>query len=292
MILIVGSTGLVGNEICTQLAAQKIPFRALVRKDSAPEKVNHLKSLGAEIVVGDIKEPASLAAACAGVEKVISTATCTSSMRDGDSIETVDRQGQLNLVEAAKNAHVKRFVFISFINNPENAFPLSEAKRAVEQALAASGMNWSSLQASYFMEVWLSPAFGFNYPLSQARIYGDGDNKVSWISYKDVARLAVAALDNNYAENRTITIGGPEPLSPKQVVNIFEKTFGSTFTLEHLPKAALMQQKQAATNPLEESFAGLMIQYADGDNMNMSGIMKQVGVNLTSVESYAAAVKG
>ena len=121
MILIVGSTGLVGNEICTQLAAQKIPFRALVRKDSAPEKVNHLKSLGAEIVVGDLKEPASLADACEGVEKVISTASCTFTMREGDSIETVDRQGQLNLVEAAKNAHVKRFVFISFVNNPAQA---------------------------------------------------------------------------------------------------------------------------------------------------------------------------
>ena len=292
MILIVGSTGLVGNEICTQLAEQKMPFRALVRKDSNPDKVNHLKSLGAEIVVGDLKDPASLAAACADIEKVISTASCTFSMRDGDSIATVDRQGQLNLVEAAKNAHVKQFVFISFGDNPDNAFPLSEAKRAVEHALGESGMNWSSLQASYFMEVWLSPALGFNYPQSQARIYGDGDNKVSWISYKDVARLAVAALDNNYAENRTLAIGGPEPLSPKQVVNIFEKTFGTAFTLEHLPKEALLQQKKAATNPLEESFASLMIQYADGDNMDMSGIMKQVGVNLTSVESYAAAVKG
>ena len=291
MILIVGSTGLVGNEICTQLAEQKLPFRALVRKDSAPEKVNHLKSLGAEIVVGDLKEPTSLAAACAGIDKIISTVSCTFTMREGDSIETVDRQGQLNLVEAAKNAHVKRFVFISFVNNPENAFPLSEAKRAVEQALAESGMNWSSLQASYFMEIWLSPALGFNYPQSQARIYGDGDNKVSWISYKDVARLAVAALDNNFAENRALPIGGPKPLSPKQVVNIFEKTFGTTFTLEHLPKEALLQQKKAATNPLEESFASLMIQYADGDNMDMSGIIKQVGVHLTSVESYAAAVK-
>ena len=291
MILIVGSTGLVGNEICTQLAEKKMPFRALIRKDSNPDKVNNLKSLGAEIVVGDLKDPASLDVACAGVEKIISTASSTFSLRDGDSIEAVDRQGQLNLVEAANNAQVKRFVFISFGDNPENAFPLSEAKRAVEQALADSSMDWSSLQASYFMEVWLSPALGFNYPQSQARIYGDGENKVSWISYKDVARLAVAALDNNYAENNTCAIGGPEPLSPKQVVNIFEKALGSTFTLENLPKQALEQQKAAATNPLEESFAGLMIQYADGDNIKMNGIMKQVGIELTSVEAYAQAVK-
>ena len=291
MVLIVGSTGLVGGEICTQLAALKTPFRALVRKDSNAEKVAHLKSLDAELVIGDLKDPASLAAACVGIEKVISTASCTSSMREDDGIETVDRQGQLNLVEAAKSAKVKRFVFISFIDNPENPFPLSSAKRDVEHALAKSGMNWSSLQASYFMEIWLSPAFGFNYPQSQARIYGSGTKKLTFISYKDVAHLAVAALDNKFADNSICPIGGPEPLTPNKVVKIFEKTFGTGFTLENLPKKALKKQKAAATNPLEESFAGLMIQYADGDNMDMKGIQKQVGFKLTSVEAYATAVK-
>jgi uncharacterized protein YbjT (DUF2867 family) len=291
MILVVGSTGLVGTEICVQLAEQKKPFCALVRKDSAPEKVDKIKSLGAKIVVGDLKDPASLAAACKGIDKVISTVSCVFSMREGDNIETVDRQGELNLVEAAKNAHVKQFVFISFPNNPNNPFPLSDAKRAVEKALSESGMTWSSLQASYFMEIWLSPALGFNYPESQARIYGDGDNKISFISYKDVARLAVAALDNPYAENCSCTIGGPEPLSPKEVVGIFNKTFNSNFALENLPKEALLQQKAAATNPMETSFAGLMIQYAEGDAMDMTKIVQQVGFDLTSVEAYAQSVK-
>jgi uncharacterized protein YbjT (DUF2867 family) len=292
MVLVAGSTGLVGNEICTQLATQKTSFRALVRHDSAPEKVDKLKALGAEIVVGDLKDPASLVAACAGVDKVISTVSCVFAMREGDNIETVDRQGELNLVAAAKNAGAQRFVFISFPNSTENTFPLSDAKRAVEQALAASGMTWSSLQASYFMEIWLSPALGFNYAASQARIYGDGDNKISFISYKDVAHLAVAALDNDYAQNCNCAIGGPEPLSPKEVVGIFEKTFGKTFTVENVPKDALLGQKAAATNPMEASFAGLMIQYADGGAMDMDGIAAQVGMELTSVAAYANAVKG
>ena len=292
MILIVGSTGLVGTEICTQLAEQKTPFRALVRKDSATEKVDKLKSLGAEIVVGDLKDPASLAAACAGVDKVMSTASCTFSMREGDNIETVDHQGQLNLVAAAKNAGVKRFVFISFFDKPDNIFPLSDAKRAIEHALAESGMTWSSLQASFFTEIWLSPALGFNYPESQARIYGAGDNKISFISYKDVARLAVAALDNDYAKNRPCEIGGPHPLSPKEVVGIFEKTFGNNFTVENLPKEALLGQKAAATNPMEASFAGLMVQYANGFDVDMKGIEEHLGIELTSVAAYAAAIKG
>ena len=291
MVLIVGSTGLVGTEICRLLAEQKTPFRALVRTDSNPEKVNHLKSLGAEIVIGDLKDPASLAAACAGVEKVISTATCISSMREGDSIETVDRQGQLNLVEAAKQAGAKRFIFISFGHDANNTYPLSDAKQAVENALAESGMNWSSLQASYFMEVWLSPALGFNYPQNQVRIYGAGTNPISWISYKDVAQFAVAALQNAYADNRTYAIGGPNPLSPSEVVTVFEKTVGSAFAVENIPKSALQQQKEAATNPFEASFAGLMVKYADGDAIEMVNVQEQLGIRLTSVEDYAAAVK-
>ena len=131
---------------------------------------------------------------------------------------------------------------------------------------------------------------GFNYPASQARIYGDGDNKISFISYKDVARLAVAALDNDYAHNRTCAIGGPTPLSPNEVVGIFEKRFDTIFSLENLPKEALLQQKAAATNPMEMSFAGLMVEYANGSAMDMSHIMKQVGIELTSVEAYAEQV--
>lgn len=64
MNLIAGATGMVGSEICRLLKAQGKPVRALVRKSSAPEKVAALRALGAEIVVGDLKDPASLAAAC------------------------------------------------------------------------------------------------------------------------------------------------------------------------------------------------------------------------------------
>ncbi|MCY7355871.1 MAG: SDR family oxidoreductase [Rudanella sp.] len=290
MILVAGSTGLVGTEVCRLLAEQNKPVRALVRVDSDSQKVTHLQSMGATIAIGDLKDPASLAAACAGVTQVISTATCIISVREGDSIETVDRQGQLNLVEAAKQAGINRFVFISFAHNPDNTFPLSDAKQAVETALAHSGMNWSSLQASYFMEMWLSPVLGFNYPDRQARIYGDGTNPITWISFRDVAQLAVAALQNEYADNRACAIGGPKPLSPNEAIGIFEKATGTPFTVENVPVSALQGQKAGATNPFEATFAGLMLQYADGDTIDMTDILEQTGLRLSSVEEYATAV--
>jgi uncharacterized protein YbjT (DUF2867 family) len=293
MVLIVGSTGLVGTEICRLLAAQKTPFRALVRKDSAAEKVEILKELGADIAIGDLKDPASLDKACQGIDKIISTASCTLTGREGDSIETVDHQGQLSLVRSAKKAGVKHFVFVSFKDNKSNPNPLSDAKRAVEDALAdCRSMTCCSLQANYFMEVWLSPALGFDFPNGKARIYGDGDNKLNWISFKDVARFAVAALDGDFAANRVLDIGGSEALSPKEVVHIFEKTHGKSFDIEHVPVEALLQQKTNSPYPLEQSFAALMLHYAEGNTMDMSDVAKNLSAPLASVHDYAAATKG
>ena len=118
MILIVGSTGLLGFEICSILAEKKKDFRALVRTTSDQSKVDQLKNLGAEIVIGDLKDMNSLAEACKGVTQVISTASSTLSRQEGDTIQTVDLEGQLNLVNAAKSANVEKFVFISFRENP------------------------------------------------------------------------------------------------------------------------------------------------------------------------------
>lgn len=292
MVLVVGSTGLLGNEICRQLSQKNIPVRALVRAGSDAAKVANLKSLGCELAQGDLKDPASLARACQGLDAVISTASCTFSRQDGDSIQTVDLEGQLNLVEAAQKAGVGQFIFISFPDSGEYQNPLSDAKRTVEQRLQDSGMNYVSLQANYFMEIWLSPALGFDYINRAARILGDGNGKLSPISFTDVAKLAVACLGNPAAKNRIIPIGGPDNLNMLETVQLFEKVSGDKFAVDMIPKAALEQQKANAGNPLEESFAGLMLVFAKGLPMDMAKTAQEFGVSLTKVEDYARIVLG
>jgi uncharacterized protein YbjT (DUF2867 family) len=290
MILVVGSTGLLGLEICRLLAEKNKDFRALVRNTSDEGKVDQLKKMGAEIVTGDLKDPNSLIDACQGIAGIISTASSTLSRQEGDSIQTVDLEGQLNLVKAAKTAGIEKFVYISFKDHPEVDFPLNEAKRSVEEALKNSGMNWCNLKASWFMEVWLSPALGFDYPNSSVRIYGSGENKTSWVSFKDVAKFAVHALYGPAADNTALEIGGPEQLSPNEVVKIFEEVQGKKFNVENVPAEALMKQKAEAADPLQESFTGLMIQYAYGDPIDMTGILEEIHVELISVRDYAKSV--
>jgi NADH dehydrogenase len=263
--------------------------RALVRSTADAAKRRALEGLGVELVEGDLKDAASLARACAGVGAVISTASSTLSRQAGDSIETVDHQGQLALVAAARQAGVERFVFVSFRENPNIQFPLTVAKRAVERALKASGMAYTILQASYFMEVWLTPALGFDAASGKVRFYGDGNQPISWISYRDVARAAAAAVIENTGRNLVVELGGPQALSPREVVQMFEAAGAGEITTESIPATALQAQLEAATDSLQQTFAGLMLQYAAGDLIDTTTSSQLFSFPMISVRDFITA---
>jgi uncharacterized protein YbjT (DUF2867 family) len=148
MNLVAGATGSLGGEICRRLAADGKPVRAMARRTSDPAKVKKLEQLGAEIVTADLKDPPSLVAACRGATIVISGVTAIFPQQPGDSISSVDHDGQVALVDAAVAAGVANFVYISFTGNLEG-FPLSKAKRAVERRLEQSGLVYTILRPSY-----------------------------------------------------------------------------------------------------------------------------------------------
>lgn len=288
MILVAGATGLVGLQICLKLAQRHTPFRALVRHTSDPAKIATLEAAGAQLVYGDLKEPASLAAACKDIEAIISTASSTISHSAGDSIETVDHQGQLNLVQAARQAGIDRFLFLSFRKPQGVEVPLAQAKTHVENAIA--GMNHTILLCSFFMETWLGPHTGFDYANARARIYGRGTSPLSWVSAGDVAEVSVRAINHPATYRRAFDFGGPDALSPLEVVRLFERLSGRTFELEHIPVDVLYAQFAAADNALEKSYAALGLGLAQGEIMDTTAIAQELGLTLTSVETYARAV--
>jgi uncharacterized protein YbjT (DUF2867 family) len=289
--LVVGATGMVGTEICRLLSAAGKPVKALVRGTSDPAKVEKLKSLGATVVQGDLRDAASLRAACKGVSAVITTASSMpfAYQPDANTPHTTDQDGGLKLIAAAKEAGVHQFVYTSFPPMAA-AYPLQDAKRAVEQSLAASGLTFTILHPTYFTEVWLSPAVGFDFPNRKASLYGTGQNPISWISYLDVAQFAVASLDNPAAKNATLTLGGPEAISPLGVVKIFEKTGGRPFEVTLVPVEALQGQLAGAIDPMQKSFVGLMLSYASTSAIDMKATLKAFPLKLKTVEEYARSV--
>jgi uncharacterized protein YbjT (DUF2867 family) len=288
MILVVGATGLVGGAICQKLADRGEKVRAIIRATSAKERVEALRSSGVELCIGDLKEPHSLAAACRGVEAVISTASSTLSRQPGDSLESVDATGQLNLVDAAKAASVSRFLFVSFRRPAGLPFPLGDAKEHVEQAIKS--LNFTIIQASFFMEVWFSQLLGFDYANATARLYGPGINPISWVSFRDVAEMCALGLRHRAADRKVIEFGGPEALSPLEVVARFQKISGKSFRVEHVPVPALLSQFHESSDPLQKSFAGLMLMYSRGDAIPMASVADTFRIKLASVNDYARSV--
>jgi uncharacterized protein YbjT (DUF2867 family) len=288
-ILVVGATGFLGMEICRQLTMANKNVTGLVRNTSSQERANALKQWGVKLIEGDLKDRSSIKKALQGITTVISTASSTMSKQDGDSIQTVDNDGQANLVDEAVAAGGSQYIYIS-IPSMGGDFPLEDAKRRVEKKIIASNLTYTILQPTFFMEAWLSPAIGFDFPNAKATIYGEGKNKISWISIQDVAAFAVASVDNAVAKNKTIELGGPDSLSPLEVISIFESASGKKFELQHVPEAALQGQKNAAPDDLSKTFASLMLNYAAGNEISMQHTLKAFQVKLNSVQDYAKRV--
>lgn len=287
MILVAGATGSLGGEICRRLAAAGRRVRGLVRRSSDPAAVARLRILGVETVEGDLKDPTSLARACRGVDAVVSTVTTVRSRQPGDSIEATDRQGQVALVDAACAAGVRRFVYVSYSRQIGRDDPLTTAKRAVERRLRECGITYTILRPSYFMETWLSPHLGFDFANARATVYGSGEGRISWISLADVAAFAARALDEPQTFDATIELGGPEALTPLEVVRIFEETGGRRFEVEHVSEEALRARATSATDPVQRSFAALMLAYAKGDAIAMDEALDRYQLQLTTVRDYA-----
>jgi uncharacterized protein YbjT (DUF2867 family) len=232
MILVVGATGNVGGAVAQMLLDQGRSVRVLVRPES---NVEHLVEVGAEVALGDLKQPGSLAAACQGAEVVITTATSAS--RGGqDTVQTVDLDGNRYLIEAAQAAGARQFIFVSLFGaDPNSPIPISQAKAKTENALRASGMPYTIIAPDFYMEVTLVGFVGM--PAIQGQpvtIVGSGRRKHAFVSARDVAALIVAAVDKPAAINQQLVLGGPEPISILDAVAIYERVLGRRVPVRHV----------------------------------------------------------
>lgn len=238
MILVVGATGMLGGKIVRHLLARGEDVRALVRDASGDES---LREAGAETVFGDLKEPASLRAACQGAFALITTAN--SAGRGGDdNVETVDLEGNRSLVDAATASGVDQFIFVSAQGeDPDSRVPFLRAKGLTSKRLRESGMTYTILMPDLYMDVWI-PLVVFA-PLASGQpitIVGEGTREHYPVAVDDVAGFAVAAVGNDAARNRDLLIGGPQPRSWRDVISTLENVNGVSVEVRSLPPGAPM----------------------------------------------------
>jgi len=278
-ILIVGSTGDLGGTITRSLLGKGKNVRILVRPQS---NYQPLVQAGAQAVLGDLKNPASLNAACKGVQFLITTATATK--RGGsDTATTVDLEGNHNLIDAAKRAGVKQFIFTSLsIADPNSPVPFVQAKAKTENYLRSSNIPYTIVASNAFMETWIALPVGIPAITGQnVTIVGEGKRKHSFISLNDVAKFMIASINNPKAINQRIVIGGPKPYSMLDSVAVFEKVLNRQIPINHVAPG---EPVPGFPTLISEMLAGL--NFFDSP-IEMGEISKQYGVELTSMEDFA-----
>lgn len=286
--LVAGATGGLGSQVCAAIARRGDPVRALVRETSDRVTVERLRSLGAEIVAGDLERRETLPPALDGVAFVVTTASAFPGDPRPDAIERLDRQGSINLVDAAAACGVRRFVYTSVpVVLPDYEF--QQAKRAVERRLVASGMEYTILRPDSFMEVWFSPLLGFRLPEGEITVYGDGTAPASWIASADVAEFAVWARDADAARNAVLDLGGPEARSYEDIIAIYEELSGRPLTRTDVSVDELERRYAEARHPVERSFNAVLLSAARGGVIDMAEPVRVSGIRLTTLREFASA---
>ncbi len=278
MILVAGATGALGGLVTRQLLARGQSVRALVRDKAAVEP---LQQAGATLVYGDLKDRDSLTAALDGADIVVTTVN--SAHRGGaDTIESVDRAGNANLIDAARAAGVRQFVFVSALGStPESPAPFLRAKGETEARLRASGMPYTILAPNLFMEVWVAAVVGAAVRANRPVVLvGEGRRRHSFVSFRDVGAFIVAAIGHERAINQYLPIGGPAPVSWRDVVAAYERVTGRDIPIQCVapgdPAIGLpdpMPSLLASTDTYDSA-------------LDMTDLARTFGVSLTSIDTF------
>jgi uncharacterized protein YbjT (DUF2867 family) len=286
MILVAGATGLVGGMITRSLLKQRRAVRLLVRQGSAYQS---FVGMGAQAVTGDLKEPASLVPACHGVDVVITTAS--SGQRGGaDNPQTVDLEGNRNLIGAARNAGVKQFIYISALTGSvDHPVPLPRAKAQTEVTLIESGLPYTILAANGIMDVMFPLVIGDHVRAGQpVTLVADGRRRHSFVAARDIAAFAVAVVDHQEALNRRIAIGGPEPVSWRDILAAYERALGRPVPVQCIAPGELLPDVPPVPG-LTELLSGLLAALETFDSpVDMTQTATTFGVTLTTLDEFVA----
>jgi len=288
VILLVGGTGNLGSRIAGHLAAHGIAFRALVRPGTDP---GSLKRLAAEIVRGDLRDPTSLPAAVAGIETVISSAHSLDRIMAGRrdlTIRDVDLEGYRNLVDAADEADVQRFVFISFPGAILTSHtPFANAKRATERRLREARMREIVIRPDAFQEQWLAPERRFDWRGGTVTIFGTGEGRAAYVAMEDVAE-AVVRLALHTDPPRLVELGGPETMSRNELVAAFEQRLGRPIRRQRLP-GPVMHALSWALRPVHPGLASVMGMGVRSDERRSAPddhVFRELGIEPRPVSAY------
>ena len=210
MILVTGSTGLIGSEVVRLLSQASVPARALVRNPSREQKLPGITS-----VIGDLARPETLSSVFAGGTKLFLLTG------NGEDLSVL----QQHAIAAARRAGVGHVVKLSaFGASPHSNSLIGRAHHQVERELQESGLAWTMLRPHHFMQNLLSQVGNI---VDDGVVYSSsGDGKIPFIDTRDIAAVAVVTLTQSGHTGKKYVITGSEALSYRQATEILGQAIG------------------------------------------------------------------
>ncbi|MBO0869104.1 MAG: NAD(P)H-binding protein [Micromonosporaceae bacterium] len=230
MILVTGATGTVGRELVQQLASTGCPVRALVRD---PAKLGDLADR-VQVHIGDLDDPATLRPAMAGVARVF---LLTSATRQDAAV--------LAAAKAAGATHIVK------LSTQEAGWVPVEGHghwhREREQLIQASGLAWTFLRPTMFMDTALQWAATVR---AQQTIYFPvGDARLAPVDPADVAAVAAAALTGTGHAGNGYELTGGQLLSGEELASTLGEVLGQPIRYVDVPESAMGEQMHRAGLP-------------------------------------------
>jgi uncharacterized protein YbjT (DUF2867 family) len=224
MVLIVGASGHLGRVIAGTLLAKGESVRVMSRKS---ERVVAWRHAGADVVEGDLLDHESIVGACTGVRKVVAAAHSILGRGRNASVH-VDFDGHRRLIDIAKASGVEHLVYLSvYGHDSAELVPFFRMKRKVEEHLTRSGLSYTILRPTAFMDFHAHMLIGK--PILEKRrvaLIGTGENPRNFVATQDVAQIVVMALRDSSLANETLSVGGPANLTNMEVVRLYERLSG------------------------------------------------------------------
>jgi NADH dehydrogenase len=253
-VLVAGATGQLGRVVVRKLAAAGIPVRALARNR---EKLAALAGAGVELAPVDMRNVPALNEACRGVAQIVATAN--NNMGQGPTSPTrIDLPAYQNLCAAARNAGVRRLVFVSTRGVDQDApVDLFRVKWYIEDAIRRSGVKHVLLRCAAFTDVWAGLIADGIRKKGAATVFGDGTGVANYIAVEDVAEFIVKILAREEIVNEAIEIGGPSNVSLNDLTTLVERRLGGSGRRRHVPVLA-MKYLPPIIKPFNEVAARLM----------------------------------
>jgi NADH dehydrogenase len=286
-ILIVGASGVLGHAAAEHFLQKGYRVTAFVRD---PGKVRDLESLGARVVKGDLTDPASCKPALEGADVVITAAHALMG-KGKNSSESVDLRGHQQLIDGAKAAGVRHFIYTSAeFASADAALDFSRTKYAVENYLLHSGVPCTILRPTAFMEWHAYRLLGQKILESgKVSILGNGKARVNFIAVQDVVLAIERMIDAGPQADRIIELCGPETISRNEVAERFGKAYGKPFNVSHVP-IGMVRFLRAVMKPFHPGLARVMeftILTEDQDSqVDLSHTVAQFGLRPTMLDEF------